>query len=190
LPEKLGSLPENHIEVFNKAKEGKISFEEGERLLVKMYRETGKATEEHIRKVSSQIKIKEDAEDLINYLKEKGYIIYLISGAVDIYVEEIAKRLNVDGFYANSHLEFNQKGILEKINYRSNQRRVKLKQLEELVNELEISMDEVVFVGDSDNDMEVFQETNHGISINSSSEELSKVAWKNVNSFDEIKKIL
>jgi len=80
--------------------------------------------------------------------------------------------------------------ILQKINYRNNQGEIKVKQLKTLVRKLGIDIDQVVFIGDSENDIEVFKATKHGIAIHSSSEELKKVSWRTVDSLSEIKDIL
>jgi len=155
-----------------------------------MYQESGNATQKFIREFFSKVKPRSEAKGIISYLKEKGYKIYLISGSIDIYVEEIAKKLIVDGFYANSSLKFGKDGVLKKIYYKSNQGEIKVKQLNKLVKKLGINLDEVVFIGDSENDIEVFKEIKHGIAVNSSSEELRSIAWKDIDSLEQIKDIL
>jgi phosphoserine phosphatase len=186
----LGCSIEKHIDIFNRSKEGKISFSEGERMLTKMYQESGNANREFIKELFYKIEPKPEAKEIISYLKKKKYKIYLISGAINIYTEEIAKKLNVDGFYANSSLKFDKDGVLEKIYYRDNQGEIKVKQLRELMKKFGIKKDEIVFMGDSNNDTEVFKETGHGIAVEPSSEELKKIAWKKIDSLLELKKIL
>ena len=67
---------------------------------------------------------------------------------------------------------------------------MKVEQLKTLVRKLGINTDQVVFVGDSENDIEVFKATQHGIAVHSSSEELKRVSWRVVDSLLEIKDIL
>ena len=190
LTEGLGCSQQKHLDIFHAAKAGKISFIEGERQLTKMYQESGNATKQKFIALFSKTKLRPEAKDLILYLKKKNYLIYLISGAIDIYVEAIARKIDADGFYANSSLEFDKKGILEKINYRDNQGKVKLEQLKDLITKLNINMEEAVFVGDSENDIEVFKTTKHGVAVHCFDENLTKVAWKVVNSLDDIKNLL
>lgn len=190
LAEGLGCSPQKALEIFNRARKGEISFTEGEKLLTKEYQNTGNANRTFIKNLFNDINIKSEARDLLSYLKKKGYKIYLISGAIDIYVESIARKLGVDGFYANSSLEFDSKGILQRINYRNNQGEIKVKQLQDLARKLDINMDQIIFVGDSENDIKVFKSTKHGIAIHSSSEELKRVSWRIVDSLSEIKEIL
>ncbi len=190
LTEGLSCSSQEYLDVFRRCQKGEITFTEGERLLTKMYQNSGNANKDFISSLFDSVKIKRETIDLISCLKEKGYKIYLISGAIDIYVESIAKKLGVDGFCANSTLEFDEKGILQKINYRNNQGEIKVEQLRNLVKDLGISIKQVVFVGDSENDIGVFKATKNGIAVNSSSEELDKIAWKKMNSLKEIRKIL
>ena len=190
LTKALGYPSEKIDSIFNLAKEGKISFREGERLFAKMFQENENATKQFIKIFFESIDVKPEAKDLIAYLKPKGYIIYLISGGIDMYVESIARKIKADGFYANSSLEFDKKGMLQGIHYRENQKEVKAEQLQELIRKIGIDISQVVFIGDSENDIDAFKVTKHGIAVSTSDEELKKVAWKSVNSLLEIKNVL
>ncbi len=190
LTEGLGCSAQRHMDIFHAAKVGKISFIEGERQLTKMYQDGGNATKRKIVKIFLEVKLRQEARGLIAYLKKKNCHIHLISGAIDLYVEQIAKKIGADGYYSNSSLEFNRAGVLQKINYRDKQGGVKLEQLNDLINRLKININEVVFVGDSENDIEVFKATKHGIAVHCFDENLKKVAWKAVDSLNEIKNIL
>ncbi len=190
LTKELGCSPQEHLDIFRRCQKGKITFIEGERLLTKMYQNSGNANKTFIKNLFDNVDIRNQARDLISYLRKKGQRIYLISGAIDIYVESIAKKLNVDGFYANSTLEFNNKGILQKINYRDNQGEIKIEQLTDLIQKLGININQVAFVGDSENDIEVFKAIKYGIAVHSINEELKKLSWQVVDSLSEIKDIL
>ena len=186
LTEGIGCSYPEHRNIFLRCQKGEITFTEGERMMTRIFRNSGDAREKLINDIFNNIKVINDGKDLISYLKRKGYLIYLISGSLDIYVESVAKKVGADGFYANSSLEFDDKGIIKKIIYRENEGKVKLEQLKDLIKKLGITMDQVVFIGDSDNDVEVFEATKHGIAINGSinglCKELNKVAWREFDS--------
>ena len=190
LTEGLGCSVQEHLDIFSRAQRREISFSECERLLVRMYRHSGNATRSFVLKIFDEVKLRPNAKALISYLKNKDYKIYLISGADDIYVETIAKNLDVDGFYANSTLEFDKDEVLRKIHYRHNQGEIKVKQLKELIENLGIKKYEVVFIGDSWNDIEVFKFIDKGIAVHCFDEELKKLAWKEVDSLKQIREIL
>jgi phosphoserine phosphatase len=190
LTEGLGCSTQEILDIFNQAKAREISFVKAERIITKMFRDSGNATRSFIKKLCSTVKPKLGAKQLVSYLENKGYRIYLISGAFDIYVEEVAKKLGVDGFYANSSLDFDKKGIIKKIHYRDNQGEIKVEQLKTLIEFLRIGMNEVTFIGDGENDIEVFKKTGKGIAVHSFNEALNKISWKRVNALSDIKRIL
>ena len=189
LTEGLGCSLLQHQNIFQKAKRGEISFDEGERRLVKMYRNSKKANRSYIEKIFKQIKLRPYAKHLISYLN-KNYIIYLISGAIDIYVQAIANKLDVNGFYANSKLEFDRNNILKKIHYQDKQGELKVKQLKDLLKSLKLTVEQTVFIGDSWNDVEVFKFIGKGIAVHCSDAELKKVTWKEVATLKQIQDIL
>lgn len=190
LTEGLGCLPEEHNNLYIKCRKGELSFIEGQKILKEMYQLSGNANSNFINNLFNKTEIKEGVKDLISYLKRKGYLIYLISSSIDIYVGLVAEKIVADGFYANSSLEFDNEGILKKIIYQENEGELKVEHLRDLIKKLGITMDQVVFIGDSDNDIEAFEVTKQGIAVNSSSDKLKKVSWKIVHSLEEIKNIL
>jgi len=121
ITEGLGCSRERAVFIYEKAKRGEISFREAEKDFVKMWKESGNANKKFIRKIADERKIRAGAEELVSCLRKKRYLMYLISGSIDILIESVAEKLKFDGFYANSHFEFDEKGILSKIFYRENQ---------------------------------------------------------------------
>ena len=178
------------MDIFDRAREGELSFIQAERKLTKMYQDSGNANKAFIQKLFSKIQPRKEAKKIISFLKNEGYRVFLISGAIDLYVKGIAKKLKVDGYYANSTLEFNKKGVLKKIHYRYDQGKVKVKQLKKLMEKFKLKKEEVVFIGDSWNDIDIFQFTQKGIAVHCFNEELKKVAWKTIDSLAEIKNLL
>lgn len=191
LTKSIGCSVKVHEEIYHKALNHEITISEAEKQLVQLYQKGKKANFQTIYQVYNSILLREDSYELIDYLKKKRYLIYLISGAVDLYVKIVARKIHADGYFSNSSLEFDEKGDLKKIRYRVNQGSIKLEQLEDLVARLKIDIKkDVFFIGDSENDIEVFRTTGHGIAVHCQEENLLKVAWKKVKSLGDIKKIL
>jgi hydroxymethylpyrimidine pyrophosphatase-like HAD family hydrolase len=67
---------------------------------------------------------------------------------------------------------------------------MKARVLRSLSAQYEIPLNEIIFVGDNDNDEEAFSITGHGIAVYPYHEILEKSAWKTVKSLAEIKKII
>ncbi len=178
-------------EIFNKYNKGEISINGFWDDVVSAFKKTGRANREFIYGFwMANDYFKEGAEDLVSYLKAKGYKIYLISCSVDACLEPLAQKLGVDGFYAGSHLIFDEKGELLRIESECDGSPFKKKKLEELAQKERVDVRDIVFVGDSDNDIGVFKMTGRGIAMGGDNEELVKNSWKQVEILSQIKEIL
>lgn len=160
--------------------------------VVLVLRSTGNANIEYIRNHSDDVNVlKEGAEDLINYLKEKGYKIYLISCSMDIYLEELTRKLKLDGFFAGTKFIFDENGELLSIESECfENKNFKEEKVRKVAEENNAEIEDIIFVGDGGNDIGAFKITKNGIAIDSKVEELRNIAWKNVKQLKEIKDIL
>ena len=84
--------------------------------------------------------LKEDAEETVNYLRNI-YRLCLISGAVDLYVQIVAEKLEVSDWYANTELVWDENGELVDYNYHADQAGKKLEQFGEFIKEHQIAKD-------------------------------------------------
>jgi phosphoserine phosphatase len=185
------SIEKKIDDIFDGYYSGKILIDEVWRGLVSTLKETGRANKEFIYNCWDEvITFKEGAEDLIAYLKEKGYKIYLISCSIDVSLECMVKKLNVNGFYAGSHLIFDHLGDLERITSECGRgKEYKKEKLKELAEKERVNVEDIVFVGDGDNDIGVFEMTKHGIAMGDN-EKLLNCSWRQIKSLKEIKNIL
>jgi HAD superfamily phosphoserine phosphatase-like hydrolase len=167
-----------------------MAIPEGEKIVAGIFRASGKATKEFIFNLFDNAPLNHGAKEAVAYLKHQGYVVYLISAAIDMYVGLIAKKIGADGFYSNASLEFDKDNMISRIHYGANQTMAKAEQVRELSEIFGIPANEIIFVGDSTNDIEAFKLTRHGIAVYPYDEELAKVAWKTVMSLPEIKDIL
>ena len=186
----LGCPVEEVISAYERTKKGEISIAEGEGIVTKIYCESGKASQDNIFGIFDAMPLKRDAPNLFKHLKETGYLIYLVSGGIDMYVEMVAKKTGADGFFHNASLEFKKNGNLKRICYQGNEGPTKVKQIGLLADKVGIDIGKIVFVGDSENDYEAFCATKHGIAVHPFDEKLDAVAWKKIKILSEIKEIL
>lgn len=190
LTEDLGCPVEKHIELYRQGRAGELDWHQAERKLVAMYQASGNANREFVTKLCASHQLGPKAKGVIEHLKSKGYVVCLISGSFDIHVEATAKLLGIEHWYANATLVFDQTSNLARIVYHGDQNQVKVDQLEEFCRKVGIDPTECAFVGDSDNDIGVFQVTGHGIAIHCNDEYLREIAWKECESLSEIKDVL
>ncbi len=176
--------------IFKSVINGKITFAQGEKSVFDIYRASGKATKGNIQKIFEKDIFKLGVAELIEYLKEKDYLIWLVSGSIDFHVKLVADKIGADGFFAHSGLEFDGDDNLSKINYPGDQNHWKVDKLRELSEKFKIPANEIIFVGDDINDLGAFRATGRGIAVWPYDEKLGAAAWKRVKSLSEIKDIL
>ena len=152
----------------------------------------GKAKKGFIEAAFDNWEVKDDAHDLISWLKAADFCICLITNSVGIYAKHVAKRLSVDNYCANAELYFDEEGNLTDFHYETDQAEVKLRQFGEYCLAKGLSPKECVPIGDSDNDIGLFRLTGNGILVENSkaTETLRQASWKTVRSLSEIKEIL
>lgn len=184
-----GKAKEKIKELFSK----KISSADFWNQLTLILRKTGNANIEYMYHQAEDIfnNLKEGAEDLMIYLKEKGYKIYLISCSADVYLERLAQKLQLDGFYAGVKFIFDENGELISIESECSENNLfKVEKVKEIAEINNVEVEDIVFVGDGTNDIGAFKITKNGIAINSDVQELREIAWKNIKELREIKDIL
>lgn len=167
---------------------GKITYAEWIAILLDIYKQKGKATLQLVSESVSKYTYKEGAEDLIRYLKEQGYQLALISGSLDILVDRVSSELNIGMAKSNNVFVFDADDRLQDITTLGEDDMAKLSYLESFRTDLGIDITQCVCVGDGDNDIKLFEKTQHGITFVGSKIESS--AWRTIRRLEDIKLIL
>jgi phosphoserine phosphatase len=190
LADGLGCDVSKVVSIYRAVVKEELPISEGERAVTEIFRNSGKANKRFINRVFEKTELKKDAQELLPYLKEEGWKIYLVSGAIDMFVKIIASRIGADGLYFNSSLKFGLMGGLKTIRYGGNEGLAKARQIKELAKKYSMDVKEIFFVGDSENDYHAFVETGRGIAVKPFAEKLGTVAWKQIDSLLEIKDLV
>ncbi|MFH1606793.1 MAG: HAD-IB family phosphatase [Nanoarchaeota archaeon] len=177
---------DNFYEKYHYKKE--ITYAEWISELLKLYKQRGKANFKNIVSSLSEYKYKKDSREIIDYLKNKGYKIALISGSFNIIVDLVAKDLAIDLAEAINNFVFDINNNLENIIIMGDEKVAKLNVLENICLKLGINIEECICIEDGSNDIELFKKTKHGITFKGS--KIEKEAWKVIESLNEIKEIL
>jgi len=188
----MGGTWEEDLEVVELDRSGKISHEEANARVLALWKRHGLASRENFQKTFENMNLRHDALDLVNYLKQKGIIICLITGSMDLYAQTIAEKVGAQNFYSNAILRWDENSMIKDFIYDWRQGELKLKQFREFLQKNNLRPDECATIGDSDNDYELFKLTGRGIAIRTEYEDkvLESIAWKVVNSLSEIKNII
>ncbi|MEM4490807.1 MAG: HAD-IB family phosphatase [Desulfurococcaceae archaeon] len=112
-------------------------------------------TKKEVEKALSNIKIRPGAEEVINKIKSKGHVPAVVSSGVDIVVQRVCRELGVNICLYNELLFHNDElipgGIVN----------VPLKEKKDVIKKIAgengISLENTVYIGDSEWDIEVFK---------------------------------
>jgi phosphoserine phosphatase/dolichol kinase len=142
---------------------GKISIE---RLLVETYKIFKDVPIEKVWLVYGKMKLIRNAQSAVSDIRSRGHEVVLISSGVpDFLIHDLSKRVNASygfGIVAdvdNGHLTGNVGGLLSHTGG-------KIKLLEDLLNRLNLSWDNVIVAADDRNNLEIMERARIGIGIN------------------------
>lgn len=123
-------------------------------------------SEDTLREIAKNLKISQGIEELIHHLKGMGYRIALISSGFSLFTDQMKNKLDLDYSFGNT-LEIINGYATGKIIGDIIDGKGKWDIVKDIAHDLNISMDEVVTVGDGSNDREMLQNSGLGIGFNS-----------------------
>lgn len=131
--------------------EGKVGFEEWRRELVKIWKEN-KATKKQFIDAVKDYKLVIGTEELILGLKEKGFKIIIITGAVSPFAELIKEDLDIDEIYTAHEFKFDKGGTFKDIVTHSEYRRGqgKLHFIEKVIKKEKAKKEDCIAIGGDD----------------------------------------
>jgi len=189
LTEQMGASKAEHMVIFEAFGKGEISYPEAKRSLLDLWQKTGNANKQFIEAAFARLPIRKEAPSVISWLKEQGYIICLITGSMNVYAGQVAERLGVEHWYANTELIFDAGGELVDFNYELDQSPKKLEHFNEFCEAMEVDPTDCLMVGDSDNDIHLFEVTGNGVLIGDNFHLIPK-AKHVIQNLNELKPIL
>jgi HAD superfamily phosphoserine phosphatase-like hydrolase len=183
----LGISEDDDRRMFKEYKDGSISYSEWNNKVLQYYLKHKDATRAGVTSILSNYTYREGTKEIINYLKNKGYEIVLISGSIDILVNIISKDLGIKWAKAANTFMFDEEDRLVSIHDNGDDVDAKVRHLESFCEMLNIKISECAAIGDGPNDLKLFKETGHGITFTGT--RVEKEAWKIIDSFDDLKRI-
>ena len=158
---KIKGIEKEISDITLQAMQGKIPFEESIKQRVKKLEGISTAD---IDKAMDKISFNPGAEETAAELKKQGYKLAIITGSFDVIAYKIKEKLNVDYVFCNI-LEV-ENGVLtgEVSGPLVTQNKVDV--LRQLVDDIGITLDECVAIGDGANDLEMVKNAKIGIAYN------------------------
>lgn len=118
------------------------------------------------------------------------YRTVIISSGMDFYVAAAARKIGIAEWYANYRLETDGTGMVREIKPQYPDERGKVHVLEKLCKQQMLQPDQIVFIGDSINDLTAFEYTRRGILIGPGIHQLQQSAWKKITKISQLGELL
>ena len=157
----LANVEDEIAEITKKAMEGEIDFETSIKERVQLLEGT---SIEEIEELADELPLMDGASETVSCLKEKDVDVVIISGSFDVVAEKVKEKLGVDKVYTNSFTVEDGKLTGEVTGPLVSGS--KLDVLKDHVEDADISLDEVVAVGDGANDISMIESAGCGIAFN------------------------
>lgn len=151
----LGADPIVHTEIYENFKKGNLTYPEAKSQLINLWRATGKTSKKDISSAFDEIQLRVGAFEAVEYLKGR-YQLCIISGAFDLFVQNIAQKLGIDNWYASTRLKFGSDENLVDFDYKLSRGEDKLQFLEDFCIEQDIKSEQCAAIGDGESDMPIF----------------------------------
>jgi phosphoserine phosphatase len=153
----LGTDSMIHTNIYNKFKDGEISYTKAKKQLIDLWKCVHKLDKDSIREIFKKIEFREGAFEAVEYLKKK-YKLCLISGAIDVFVDVIAEKLGIYDKYASTKFIFNDKNILKDFKYKLSRGEEKVGFLHDFCTKYNINPLNCAAIGDGNSDVPIFNE--------------------------------
>lgn len=175
--------------MFTWYREGILTYSEWVELIVKILRQKNNCTQEKMAEFIKTIIPRPETIEVMRICKERGYSPIIISGTMKQIAEGVREFIGADASYTVNEIIFNDHGVFETIRNEKDEGPAKLRIFEKVCDELKISSEEAIYVGDSGNDLHIFEKTKKGILLGNY-EQLKPLAWKQVQNLNEITDLL
>lgn len=148
-------------EITDMAMRGEIDFNESFKQRMALLKGLDESV---LAKVAARLKLTEGAEKLVYYLNKLGYKTAILSGGFDYFGRYLQKKLNIDYVYANQ-LEIVDGKVTGKVTGTIVNGERKAELLRELAAKENISLEQVIAVGDGANDLPMLKIAGLGIAF-------------------------
>ena len=191
LTQGLGASAVQHKVIYDAYRNEEITYEDSKQQLIGLWQATGNANKEYMGHLFESWDFYPGVRQTVEGIQQDGYETCIITGSFDIWAKAVAERLKIKHWFANTETVWDEHGNLVDMHYEIQQGKKKLGQLETFCSGIGIKPERCLVVGDSENDIDLFIRTGHGVAVGETIDEaLAQKAWKNVKTFLEVKEIL
>lgn len=185
-----GVTPEEDYALYQGYTRGEFNYHGWTSRLEEKYLHYNLLTEKRAKEVLSAYVLKDDTVTVIDALKHRGYDIMLITGGFDITAEHLGSQLGIKNYFATTQLEFNTPGTFKNLISATDDGEAKVTILKNYLLETGKSAADCIAIGDSSNDIPLFNFTKNGICFDWSKDEVKVAARQTISTLSDLLTIL
>lgn len=185
-----GVTPEEDYELHQRHARGEITYHEWTARLAGIYQREQKLTISLAREVLTGYTLKDDTMTVVSELKKRGYDIILITGGFDITAEHLGQTLQLKNYFATSQLVFTEQNLFSDLKVAHNDGEAKVTILKNYLLETGKSVTDCIAIGDSSNDIPLFDFTKNGIAFDWSKDTVKASAKQTIATLSDLLTIL
>jgi phosphoserine phosphatase len=182
----LGITPTEDAKMLEAYKTGVLSYHDRMDKIGAYYRVHGLATKETIGNILHKIPLKPDAKQVIETLRNRGYVIAIISGSFATGVLYHAARLGVTNVYAGTRLHYDSEGNFVQLVSAGDESDKKVQHVQELCAKFGIAITDCAYIGNSANDIPIFRRVGQGICFTNSTDYIKAGAITTIDSLSDL----
>ncbi|MBY0539264.1 HAD family phosphatase [Patescibacteria group bacterium] len=186
-----GLSREDNVRLHRLYVDGALSFRAVTDMMADLYlKKTPGITKEQADSVFKNFRLLPGAKEVADVLLKKYPLAVISSGLTD-YVRSVAEALGIQHAYSYTSFVYTD-GVFSGIAYNedSDELQAKVRALKDFGDKVGAKPEEILFVGDSINDIEGFRYTGRGVLVGNGTEELRGAAWKQVSVLPELLHII
>lgn len=185
-----GVTPEEDYALYLGFANGEFNYHTWTTRLAEIYRRENQLTEALAREVLTAYTLKDDTTTVVSELKHRGYEIILITGGFDTTAAALGQELRLENYFATSRLEFDSEGKFLNLIVVTDDGEAKVEILKKYLLETGKSVADCIAIGDSSNDIPLFNFTKNGIAFTWSKDPVKAAATQTITTLTDLLTIL
>ena len=167
---------------------GKISYQKWISILFKLWKQRSNPAKKNFNVFNQKIKLQSNVKKVLSKLRERGCKIAFVSASTPPVLQFVSKKLKPNYTYGCLKFEFLPNGTLKKIKVTGDEIQFKTKALKEMALKEKIGLNEIMFVGNSLNDLQAFKIVGKAVLINTTHKHLRGFVHEEIQNLSEILK--
>lgn len=185
-----GMTKEEDDDLYQKFHTGQCTYQSWTEQLEEQYRNHGLLNKTIANNALRSYTLHTSAKEIIATIYNRGYTPVLITGGFVSTAEAVGSDLGVETYYAATDITFTDKGIFQSLISHGEEGVAKLNLALEYVKNHDIDIKNCLAVGDSSNDIPLFEATGHGITFAWTKESVQRSAKYIINDLSDLENIL